>query len=61
MYLQGALALAQQEEVTYEDICRAHIEQFIAAAAAAETQTALGARVSDWRAKIGPVLEMQVC
>ena len=58
--VQGAAGLAQQEEVSYEDICRAHIEEFIAAAAAAETQTALGARVSDWRTKIGPVLEEQV-
>lgn len=55
------MAFVQQDEVSYEDICRAHIEEFIAAAAAAETQTALGARVSDWRSKIGPVLEEQVC
>ncbi|KAK9815026.1 hypothetical protein WJX73_005192 [Symbiochloris irregularis] len=56
---EAALSMAQQEEVTYEDICRAHIEEFIAAAAAAETQTALGTRVSDWRTKIAPALEEQ--
>ena len=53
--------MALGQEASYEDVCRAHIEAFISAAAAAETQTALGARVSDWRGKIAPVLEEQVC
>lgn len=55
---QDLSALGQ--EASYEDVCRAHMEAFIAAAAAAETQTALGARVSDWRHKIGPILDEQV-
>lgn len=57
--LDGQQALALGPEASYEDLCRAHIEAFISAAAAAETQTALGARVSDWRTKIGPILEEQ--
>ena len=48
------------QDATYEEVCRAHFEAYVNAAAAAATQTALGARVSDWRQKIGPILEQQV-
>ena len=49
---------ADEEGISYEALCRAHIEAFLAAAAAAEVQSDLAARVSGWRAKITPVLEV---
>jgi hypothetical protein len=42
--------------MTYEELCRAHIESIIAAAAAQEVQTELSQRVSTWRQRIDPVL-----
>lgn len=42
---------------TYEELCRAHIERMLAAAAAAQTQSQLSQRVGTWRSRIGPVLE----
>jgi condensin-2 complex subunit H2 len=45
------------EEMTYEELCRAHVEAFITAAAAAEVQTELAARVTSWRAKMAPTLQ----
>ena len=50
---------AAAESASYEDLCRAHIEAFIAEAAAAEVQTELAARVSGWRARIAPALAAQ--
>ena len=47
------------EEPSYEERCRAHVEALMAAAAAAEVQTELAARVAGWRAKIGPALAAQ--
>eukprot|EP00887_Chlorella_sp_A99_P001915 scaffold18.g1915.t1 len=44
-------------ELSYEELCRTHIEAFISAAAAAEVQTDLAARVAGWRSKVQPVLE----
>jgi Condensin II complex subunit CAP-H2 or CNDH2, C-term len=44
-------------EISYEDLCRAHVESLISAAAAAEVQTELASRVSTWRTKMAPVLE----
>ncbi|KAK9844608.1 hypothetical protein WJX74_004538 [Apatococcus lobatus] len=44
---------------SYEDLCRAHIEAFIDAAAAAEVQTELAARVGEWQGKVCTVLEEQ--
>jgi hypothetical protein len=49
----------QGEEPSYEDLCRAHIEALMAAAAAAEVQTGLAARVATWRDKLAPVLAEQ--
>ena len=46
-------------EPSYEERCRAHVEALMAAAAAAEVQTELAARVAGWRAKIGPALAAQ--
>lgn len=56
---EAAAAAAQRDagEMTYEELCRAHIEAFISAAAAAEVQTELASRVSTWRAKMAPALE----
>lgn len=58
---QCPLADAQQlgEGASYEDKCRAHIEALMAAAAAAEVQTELAARVASWRAKMDPALAEQ--
>ena len=38
--------------MSYEELCRAHTESFIRAAAAAEVQSELAARVASWRAKV---------
>ena len=43
--------------ISYEDLCRAHVDSLIAAAAAAEVQTELASRVSTWRSKMAPMLE----
>lgn len=50
---------AAAEGASYEDLCRAHIDAFIAEAAAAEVQSELAARVSGWRARIAPALAAQ--
>ncbi|KAF5840392.1 hypothetical protein DUNSADRAFT_16940 [Dunaliella salina] len=42
---------------SYEDLCRAHIEAMVNAAAAQEVQSELAQRVSGWRTKIDPVLK----
>lgn len=42
---------------TYEELCRAHIDRMLAAAAAAAARTDLSDRVGGWRARIGPILE----
>ena len=44
---------------SYEDLCRAHTDAFIAEAAAAEVQSALAVRVAGWRGRIGPLLAAQ--
>ncbi|BDA41730.1 Condensin-2 complex subunit H2 [Coccomyxa sp. Obi] len=49
----------QDGEPSYEDRCRMHIETLMAAAAEAEVQTGLAARVASWRDKLAPVLEEQ--
>ena len=51
--------MVQAGEMSYEDLVCAHIKALMAQAAATEVQTELAARVSGWRAKIGPVLEEQ--
>ena len=40
-------------EMSYEEVCRAHVESLVAAAAAAAHQTALSTRVASWQAKVG--------
>lgn len=45
------------QDNSYADMCRAHVEAYISAAAAAEVQTELATRVSAWRTKMAPVLE----
>ena len=49
----------QAAELSYEELCAAHTEARMAAAAAAEVQTELASRVAGWRSKIAPVLEEQ--
>lgn len=44
---------------TYEELCRAHVDAIIAAAAAADVQTGLAARVSTWRQRVQPVIDAQ--
>lgn len=44
-------------EMSYEDLCRAHVEDVLSTAAASEVQSKLAARVSAWRTKMTPVLE----
>lgn len=45
--------------MSYEELCRAHMESLVAAAAAQETQTELAVRVSNWRSRIDPVLTQE--
>ncbi|KAK3262822.1 hypothetical protein CYMTET_28343 [Cymbomonas tetramitiformis] len=45
--------------MSYEDLCRAHVDSLVAAAAAAEIQTELASRVSVWKSKIDPQLELE--
>eukprot|EP00873_Tetraselmis_striata_P038572 jgi/Tetstr1/458836/TSEL_045219.t1 len=47
------------ETLSYEELCKAHMDAFIAAAAAAETQTELASRVAGWQSRIEPALEAQ--
>lgn len=51
--------LRGSEELSYEELCRSHIESLIATAAAQQTQTDLALRVSTWRHRIDPVLQME--
>ncbi|KAL0054533.1 hypothetical protein WJX82_010399 [Trebouxia sp. C0006] len=55
----GPAADGDAESMSYEELCQAHIEAFIQAAAAAEVQTELASRVSNWRHKIQPLLDEQ--
>ena len=47
---------AEDPEVSYEALCRQHIDRIIAAAAAEEVRSELAQRVSVWQNKIDPVL-----
>ncbi|CAK0746455.1 hypothetical protein CVIRNUC_001693 [Coccomyxa viridis] len=49
----------QAAELSYEELCAAHTEARMAAAAMEEVQTELASRVAGWRTKIAPVLEEQ--
>eukprot|EP00958_Prasinococcus_capsulatus_P013439 scaffold1387_cov382-Prasinococcus_capsulatus_cf.AAC.3 len=59
------LAQAAQHEMradceqTYEELVQAHVKALVSQAAAAERQTELHARVSEWKARIEPALEEQ--
>ena len=54
-----AAFLLQAAELSYEELCAAHTEARMAAAAMEEVQTELASRVAGWRTKIAPVLEEQ--
>jgi len=45
--------------LSYEELCRAHIEKLIAAAAAQQVESDLQVRVSTWRQRIDPVLSAE--
>ena len=51
--------MLQAAELSYEELCAAHTEARMAAAAMEEVQTELASRVAGWRTKIAPVLEEQ--
>ncbi|DBA99076.1 hypothetical protein WJX77_009045 [Trebouxia sp. C0004] len=55
----GPPADGDADSMSYEELCQAHIEAFIQAAAATEVQTELASRVSNWRHKIQPLLDEQ--
>ncbi|KAI8476661.1 MAG: hypothetical protein J3K34DRAFT_516252 [Monoraphidium minutum] len=48
-----------ESRLSYEELCRAHIEKLIAAAAAQQTQSDLQVRVATWRQRIDPVLSAE--
>ena len=48
---------AGDPEVSYEALCRQHIDKIIAAAAAEEVRSELAQRVSVWQSKIDPMLK----
>ncbi|GLC65675.1 hypothetical protein PLESTF_000327800 [Pleodorina starrii] len=51
--------VADGEEPSYEELCRAHMESMLMAAAAREVQSDLARRVSGWRQRIDPVLKAE--
>mmetsp|Transcript_27660 Transcript_27660/g.68068 ORF Transcript_27660/g.68068 Transcript_27660/m.68068 type:complete len:790 (-) Transcript_27660:132-2501(-) len=56
----AAAALVRDEgEHTYEELCQAHINKFLAAAAAAESTTELANRVHTWKSRIDPRIAEQ--
>ncbi|KIZ05577.1 hypothetical protein MNEG_2384 [Monoraphidium neglectum] len=50
---------SDSSRLSYEELCRAHIEKLIAAAAAQQVQSDLQVRVSTWRQRIDPVLSAE--
>ncbi|MEW5302159.1 MAG: hypothetical protein WDW36_004966 [Sanguina aurantia] len=54
--LEGAQLQQQPDGGSYEELCRAHMDAMMAAAAAQQVQSDLAQRVNGWRSKIGPVL-----
>ncbi|GFR40266.1 hypothetical protein Agub_g435 [Astrephomene gubernaculifera] len=54
----GAMAV-DGVETSYEELCRAHMESMLMAAAAREVQSDLARRVSSWRQRIDPVLQAE--
>ncbi|GBF92762.1 condensin-2 complex subunit H2 [Raphidocelis subcapitata] len=55
----AGLGAADPSRLTYEELCRAHIDKLIAAAAAQQVQSDLQVRVSTWRQRIDPVLNAE--
>lgn len=54
-----ALADAEPEEMTYEELCQAHINNFLEAAAATLEQSDLAARVATWKENVDPSVAEQ--
>jgi len=44
---------------SYEDLCRSHIENYLASAESFVIETSLTKRVADWKAKLEPILSRQ--
>jgi condensin-2 complex subunit H2 len=44
---------------SYEDLCRSHVEQYLANAQNFVQETSLGLRIADWNKRIMPLLEEQ--
>ncbi|KAG2437466.1 hypothetical protein HXX76_006116 [Chlamydomonas incerta] len=55
----GEVAAVGGAEQSYEELCRAHMEALMAAAAARVVQSDLARRVSSWRQRIDPVLQAE--
>ena len=51
------LDIEEDDEISYEALCRQHIERILSAAAAEEVRTELAQRVSLWQGKIEPALK----
>jgi condensin-2 complex subunit H2 len=51
--------LAPRDDMSYEDLVRAHVDRYLALAAASEGQTDLAVRVASWKSKIEPALQEQ--
>lgn len=54
-----AAAAGEAGEMTYEELCQAHINKFLAAAAAAEVQSELATRVQTWKSRVDPSIAEQ--
>ena len=55
----AATAAGEAGELTYEELCQAHINKFLAAAAAAEVQSELTTRVQTWKSRVDPSIAEQ--
>ncbi|PNH05578.1 Condensin-2 complex subunit H2 [Tetrabaena socialis] len=54
---EAGMAVDGAEQPSYEELCRAHMESLLCAAAAREVQSDLARRVSSWRQRIDPAEE----
>lgn len=55
----AAAAMGEAGELTYEELCQAHVNKFLAAAAAAEVQSELAGRVQTWKSRVDPAIAEQ--
>ncbi|KAG2490519.1 hypothetical protein HYH03_011140 [Edaphochlamys debaryana] len=57
--LGEGMAVDAEGDQSYEELCRAHMESMMRAAAAREVQSDLARRVGSWRQRIDPVLQAE--